>query len=153
LNKDRLLCINLCLLLENSHPPKYWVVRKVHAAKDLNLINEIKNLNLLFNQISILLQNRHELSGQRNNISAGMRTKKHGLVLSFIYHMLRNFCFKLSIMIHRSGTLLFRNRRGYSRYCEALSLKSSMKIIFRFEEMIYWKITLYLFFAIFFKTK
>jgi len=25
----------------------YWVVRKVHAAKDLNLINEIKNLNLL----------------------------------------------------------------------------------------------------------
>ena len=25
----------------------YWVVRKVRAAKDLNLINEIKNLNLL----------------------------------------------------------------------------------------------------------
>ena len=27
----------------------YWVVRKVRAAKDLNLINEIKNLNLRFN--------------------------------------------------------------------------------------------------------
>jgi len=26
---------------------RYWVVRKVHAAKDLNLINKIKNLNLL----------------------------------------------------------------------------------------------------------
>ena len=26
----------------------YWVVRKVRAAKDLNIINEIKNLNLLF---------------------------------------------------------------------------------------------------------
>jgi len=25
----------------------YWVVWKVRAAKDLNLINEIKNLNLL----------------------------------------------------------------------------------------------------------
>jgi len=25
----------------------YWVVRKIRAAKDLNLINEIKNLNLL----------------------------------------------------------------------------------------------------------
>jgi len=25
----------------------YWVVQKVRAAKDLNLINEIKNLNLL----------------------------------------------------------------------------------------------------------
>jgi len=25
----------------------YWIVRKVRAAKDLNLINEIKNLNLL----------------------------------------------------------------------------------------------------------
>jgi len=25
----------------------YWVVRKVRAAKDLNLTNEIKNLNLL----------------------------------------------------------------------------------------------------------
>jgi len=31
----------------------YWVVRKVRAAKDLNLINEIKNLNLLrFNFLS-----------------------------------------------------------------------------------------------------
>jgi len=27
----------------------YWVVRKIRAAKDLNLINEIKNLNLRFN--------------------------------------------------------------------------------------------------------
>ena len=27
----------------------YWAVRKVRAAKDLNLINEIKNLNLRFN--------------------------------------------------------------------------------------------------------
>ena len=26
---------------------KYWVVQKVRAAKDFNLINEIKNLNLL----------------------------------------------------------------------------------------------------------
>jgi len=25
----------------------YWVIRKIRAAKDLNLINEIKNLNLL----------------------------------------------------------------------------------------------------------
>ena len=25
----------------------YWVVRKVRIAKDLNLINKIKNLNLL----------------------------------------------------------------------------------------------------------
>jgi len=25
----------------------YWIVRKVRAVKDLNLINEIKNLNLL----------------------------------------------------------------------------------------------------------
>jgi len=41
----------------------YWVVRKVHAAKDLNLINEIKNLNLLrFNFPS----KSHELSGQPN---------------------------------------------------------------------------------------
>jgi len=37
----------------------YWVVRKVRAAKDLNLINEIKNFNLRF----IFLQKRHELSG------------------------------------------------------------------------------------------
>jgi len=42
---------------------KYWVVRKVRAAKDLNLINEIKNLNLLrFNFPS----KSHELSGQPN---------------------------------------------------------------------------------------
>jgi len=35
----------------------YWVVRKIHAAKDLNLINEIKNLNLLrFNFPSKLAQ-------------------------------------------------------------------------------------------------
>ena len=38
-------------------PPKYWVVRKVRAAKDLNLINEIKNLNLLrFNSPSKSVQ-------------------------------------------------------------------------------------------------
>jgi len=43
---------------------KYRVVRKVRAAKDLNLINEIKNLNLLrFNFPSKV---RHELSGQPN---------------------------------------------------------------------------------------
>jgi len=40
---------------------KYWVVRKVRAAKDLNLINEIKNLNLLR---PIFLQNRYKFSGQ-----------------------------------------------------------------------------------------
>ena len=32
---------------ENVWNCLYWVVRKVRAAKDLNLINEIKNLNLL----------------------------------------------------------------------------------------------------------
>ena len=30
----------------------HWVVRKVRAAKDLNLINKIKNLNLRFNFLS-----------------------------------------------------------------------------------------------------
>jgi len=46
----------------------YWVVRKVRAAKDLNLINEIKNLNLLrFNFPSKSAQ--IELSGQPDVIT------------------------------------------------------------------------------------
>jgi len=37
------MCIYIYIYIQNE----YWIVRKVRAAKDLNLINEIKNLNLL----------------------------------------------------------------------------------------------------------
>ena len=39
--------IKLCLLTKKNIYNRYWVVRKIRATKDLNLINEIKNLNLL----------------------------------------------------------------------------------------------------------
>ena len=42
------LFLSLSLSLSLSIFYMYWVVRKVRAAKDLNLINEIKNLNLQF---------------------------------------------------------------------------------------------------------
>jgi len=54
----------LCLLTKKNIYNRHWVVGKIRATKDLNLINEIKNLNLLcFN-----FQNRHELSGQPNTL-------------------------------------------------------------------------------------
>ena len=51
--KDTLLCkIEIryaCTITKwkKKNEYNYWVVRKIRAAKDLNLINEIKNLNLL----------------------------------------------------------------------------------------------------------
>jgi len=50
-----LLCANLAEIIKSliisglSSILKYWVVRKIRAAKDLNLINEIKNFKNLKN--------------------------------------------------------------------------------------------------------